>query len=220
MRGAARLLRCHPFPTPPLPAHTATPAGKDVVIVGVRRILPPAKHSRRVERPRTRTLTSVHEVGAAAAAAAALFSPCAHSAASTLHQSGTDPACLAFPCILRFASVLLNLSHVSCHPILSTSLQAYLDDLVYPTEIVGKRIRYRCGALATRAARLCPGCCAFASRSRASTPRMLTRTEHAPSHPYPTPTPVTLNRLDGSKVLKVLLDPKDRNSAEYKVRHF
>ncbi|KAI7845441.1 hypothetical protein COHA_000992 [Chlorella ohadii] len=82
-------------------------SGKDVVIVGVRRILPPAKHSRKAERPRTRTLTSVHE--------------------------------------------------------------AYLDDLVYPTEIVGKRIRYR---------------------------------------------------LDGSKVLKVLLDPKDRNSAEYKTETF
>lgn len=27
--------------------------------MGVRRILPPAKHSRKVERPRTRTLTSV-----------------------------------------------------------------------------------------------------------------------------------------------------------------
>jgi len=82
-------------------------SGKDVVIVGVRRILPPAKHSRKAERPRTRTLTAVHE--------------------------------------------------------------AYLDDLVYPTEIVGKRIRYR---------------------------------------------------LDGSKVLKVLLDPKDRNSAEYKTETF
>ena len=47
----------------PLSAHAASipafPAGKDVVIVGVRRILPPAKHSRKAERPRTRTLTSV-----------------------------------------------------------------------------------------------------------------------------------------------------------------
>lgn len=82
-------------------------SGRDVVIVGVRRILPPPKKGRRVQRPRTRTLTSVHE--------------------------------------------------------------AWLEDLVYPTEIVGKRMRYR---------------------------------------------------LDGSRVLKVLLDPKDRTSTEYKVDTF
>eukprot|EP00887_Chlorella_sp_A99_P008219 scaffold12.g8219.t1 len=82
-------------------------SGKDVVIVGVRRILAPAKHSRKTQRPRSRTLTAVYE--------------------------------------------------------------AYLDDLVYPTEIVGKRTRYR---------------------------------------------------LDGSKVLKVLLDPKDRAHTEYKAETF
>jgi small subunit ribosomal protein S7e len=82
-------------------------SGRDVVIVGVRRIVPPPKKGQRVQRPRSRTLTSVHE--------------------------------------------------------------AWLEDLVYPTEIVGKRMRYR---------------------------------------------------VDGSRVLKVLLDPKDRNSAEPRTESF
>lgn len=82
-------------------------SGKDVVIVGVRRILPKPARGTLVQRPRSRTLTKVHE--------------------------------------------------------------AWLNDLVFPTEIVGKRIRYR---------------------------------------------------VDGSKILKVFLDPKDRNTTEYKTETF
>jgi len=82
-------------------------SGKDVVVVANRRIMPPPTSGKSNARPRSRTLTAVHD--------------------------------------------------------------AVLDDLVYPTEIVGKRIRYR---------------------------------------------------LDGSKVLKVFLDPKDRNTTEYKLDTF
>jgi len=81
-------------------------SGKDVVIVANRRILPPST-SLKTQRPRSRTLTKVHD--------------------------------------------------------------AILEDLVFPTEIVGKRVRYG---------------------------------------------------LDGSKVLKVYLDPKDRNTTEYKTETF
>jgi len=82
-------------------------SGKDVVFIGTRRIMPPAKSGKSIARPRSRTLTAVQE--------------------------------------------------------------AVLDDLVHPTEIVGKRTRYR---------------------------------------------------ADGTKVLKVFLDPKDRNSTEYKLETF
>ncbi|KAL3134794.1 40S ribosomal protein [Trebouxia sp. C0010 RCD-2024] len=82
-------------------------SGKDVVLVANRRIMPKTKSGSSKARPRSRTLTSVHE--------------------------------------------------------------AILDDLVYPTEIVGKRVRYK---------------------------------------------------LDGSRTLKVYLDPKDRNSTEWKVETF
>ena len=82
-------------------------SGRDVVVVANRRILPPSSSGVSNARPRSRTLTAVHE--------------------------------------------------------------AVLGDLVYPTEIVGKRIRYR---------------------------------------------------VDGSKLLKVFLDPKDRNTTEYKVDAF
>uniref|UniRef100_A0A7R9TNZ2 40S ribosomal protein S7 n=2 Tax=Viridiplantae TaxID=33090 RepID=A0A7R9TNZ2_9VIRI len=81
-------------------------SGKDVVIVGNRRIMRPTK-SLKDQRPRSRTLTAVHD--------------------------------------------------------------ALLEDLVYPVEIVGKRMRYK---------------------------------------------------LDGSKLLRVFLDPKDRNTSEYKLETF
>jgi len=82
-------------------------SGKDVVIVAARRIMQKPTTGISNARPRSRTLTAVHE--------------------------------------------------------------AILEDLVYPTEIVGKRIRYK---------------------------------------------------LDGSKLLKVYLDPKDRNTTEYKLETF
>ncbi|CAI5527335.1 unnamed protein product [Closterium sp. Naga37s-1] len=82
-------------------------SGKDVVLVATRRILPKPRKGSKVVRPRTRTLTAVHE--------------------------------------------------------------AILEDLVFPTEIVGKRVRFR---------------------------------------------------LDGSRIMKVYLDPKERNSTEYKVETF
>ncbi|XP_057522214.1 40S ribosomal protein S7-like [Amaranthus tricolor] len=82
-------------------------SGKDVVVIASRRIVRPPKKGSAVKRPRSRTLTSVHE----------------------------------------------NI----------------LEDLVQPAEIVGKRCRYR---------------------------------------------------LDGSKVMKVFLDPKAKNDTEYKLETF
>ncbi|CAK9329980.1 unnamed protein product [Citrullus colocynthis] len=82
-------------------------SGKDVILIATRRILRPPKKGSAAQRPRTRTLTSVHE--------------------------------------------------------------AMLEDVVLPAEIVGKRIRYR---------------------------------------------------VDGSKIMKVFLDPKERNNTEYKLESF
>ncbi|KAG6403308.1 hypothetical protein SASPL_135525 [Salvia splendens] len=82
-------------------------SGKEVVFIATRRIVRPPKKGSAAQRPRSRTLTSVHE--------------------------------------------------------------AMLEDVVYPAEIVGKRIRYR---------------------------------------------------LDGSKIMKVFLDPKARNDTENKVETF
>eukprot|EP00898_Chlorokybus_atmophyticus_P002271 jgi/Chlat1/3044/Chrsp208S03292 len=82
-------------------------AGKDVVVVASRRIMKPPRKNSRTQRPRSRTLTAVHD--------------------------------------------------------------SLMEDLVYPTEIVGRRWRYK---------------------------------------------------LDGSKLMKVYLDPKDRTSAENKLETF
>ncbi|KAK4845184.1 hypothetical protein QYF36_002037 [Acer negundo] len=82
-------------------------SGKDVILIATRRIVRPPKKGSAVQRPRTRTLTAVHE--------------------------------------------------------------AMLEDIVLPAEIVGKRVRYR---------------------------------------------------LDGSKIMKVFLDPKERNNTEYKMDTF
>ncbi|KAJ7559557.1 hypothetical protein O6H91_04G090900 [Diphasiastrum complanatum] len=79
-------------------------SGKDVIIIATRRILRPPKKGSAATRPRSRTLTAVHD--------------------------------------------------------------AILEDLVYPTEIVGKRVRYR---------------------------------------------------LDGSRIMRVYLDPKERNTTEVKL---
>ncbi|KAH7556878.1 hypothetical protein JRO89_XS11G0006100 [Xanthoceras sorbifolium] len=82
-------------------------SGKDVILIATRRIVRPPKKGSAVQRPRTRTLTAVHD--------------------------------------------------------------AILEDVVYPAEIVGKRVRYR---------------------------------------------------LDGSKIVKIFLDPKERNNTEYKLETF
>ncbi|WOL04612.1 40S ribosomal protein S7 [Canna indica] len=82
-------------------------SGKDVILVATRRIVRPPKKGSAVVRPRSRTLTAVHD--------------------------------------------------------------AILEDVVYPAEIVGKRVRYR---------------------------------------------------LDGSKIMKIFLDPKERNNTEYKLETF
>ncbi|KAF9663982.1 hypothetical protein SADUNF_Sadunf17G0108600 [Salix dunnii] len=82
-------------------------SGKDVVLLATRRIVRPPKKGSAAQRPRSRTLTAVHE--------------------------------------------------------------AMLEDLVYPAEIVGKRTRYR---------------------------------------------------IDGSKISKIFLDPKERNNTEYKLESY
>ncbi|XP_049346699.1 40S ribosomal protein S7 isoform X2 [Solanum verrucosum] len=82
-------------------------SGKDVIVIATQRILRPPKRGSAAQRPRSRTLTSVHD--------------------------------------------------------------AILEDVVVPAEIVGKRVRYH---------------------------------------------------VDGSKIMKVFLDPKERNNTEYKLETF
>ncbi|XP_043696167.1 40S ribosomal protein S7 [Telopea speciosissima] len=82
-------------------------SGKEVIVIATRRILRPPKKGSAVQRPRSRTLTAVHD--------------------------------------------------------------AMLEDVVYPAEIVGKRVRYR---------------------------------------------------VDGSKIIKIFLGPKERNDTEYKLETF
>ncbi|RAL41513.1 hypothetical protein DM860_010307 [Cuscuta australis] len=82
-------------------------SGKDVIVIATRRVVRPPKKDSAVQRPRSRTLTAVHE--------------------------------------------------------------ALLEDVVVPAEIVGKRVKHR---------------------------------------------------IDGSKILKVLLDPKQKNDTEYKLETF
>ncbi|KVI02822.1 Ribosomal protein S7e [Cynara cardunculus var. scolymus] len=82
-------------------------SGKDVVLIATRRMVPPPKKGSAAQRPRSRTLTAVHD--------------------------------------------------------------AMLEDIVHPAEIVGKRIRYR---------------------------------------------------IDGSKIIKIYLDPKARNDTEYKLETY
>ncbi|KAK3018788.1 hypothetical protein RJ639_003325 [Escallonia herrerae] len=82
-------------------------SGKDVILIATRRIVRPPKKGSAAQRPRSRTLTTVHD--------------------------------------------------------------AMLEDVVVPAEIVGKRVRYR---------------------------------------------------IDGSKIIKIFLDPKERNNTEYKLETF
>ncbi|KAJ3682867.1 hypothetical protein LUZ60_013094 [Juncus effusus] len=82
-------------------------SGKDVIVIATRRIVRPPKKGSAVNRPRSRTLTAVHD--------------------------------------------------------------GILEDVVYPAEIVGKRVRYR---------------------------------------------------LDSTKLIKIYLDPKERNNTEYKLETF
>jgi small subunit ribosomal protein S7e len=92
-------------------------SGKDVVFVATRRILPPPKNGKSNSRPRSRTLTAVR---------------------------GMDSGCVARGSV--FKERVWQLLHGTWQHARVHVLQvhdAILDDLVFPTEIVGKRIRYK-----------------------------------------------------------------------------
>jgi Ribosomal protein S7e len=146
-------------------------SGRDVVIIGHRRIMAPPKTGYALARPRSRSLTAVrapHPCRAASAnakCAAAKRSLCTALACAAMHDKPAEASARPVASPVRSVRVL----RLAPRRALAQVHAAILEDVVYPTEIVGKRIRYK---------------------------------------------------LEGGKVMKVLLDPKDRNSVEYKLETY